>query len=133
MAEHNTLSGTNRWLMDLVKAGEAAIAASEDCAAHTDPASDISMLLNSQRELVRGDVTRVRAKLAALTPVTQAERQFAVTFDRRFWKTGTFVYPMSVFLDPAHQFSAQQVQQVQTLNIGESVDLGDGRTVMRQQ
>ena len=86
-----------------------------------------------QRDLVRGEVVRFRAKLASLSPVKQVEKKFAVTFDRRYWKQGTFVYPMHVFLDPEHKFLAQQIQQIQALKVGETIDLDDGRTVQRQR
>jgi hypothetical protein len=139
MMENNGLSDTKQWLQGLVQAAEAAIAAAENCPAVNDPASEVAMLVTSQRELVRGEVVRFRARLASLSPVSprnpvrQVEKKFAVTFDRRYWKQGTFVYPMHVFLDPEHKFSAQQVQQIQALKIGETVDLADGRTVQRQQ
>jgi hypothetical protein len=127
------LSDRKRWLEGLVRAGEAAVAAAENCPGIDDPASEVAMLVTSQRDYVRGEVVRFRAKLVALGPVRPAEKKFAVTFDRRYWKQGTFVYPMQVFLDPAHNFTAQQVQQIQTLDIGGTLDLGDGRTVQRQQ
>jgi hypothetical protein len=40
---------------------------------------------------------------------------------------------MHVFLDPEHKFLVQQIQQIQALKIGETIDLADGRTVQRQQ
>jgi hypothetical protein len=133
MMENNGLSDMKQWLQGLVEAAEAAIAAAENCPAVSDPESEVAMLVTSQRDLVRGEVVRFRAKLASLSPVKQVEKKFAVTFDRRYWKQGTFVYPMHVFLDPEHKFLAQQVQQIQALKIGETIDLADGRTVQRQQ
>ena len=139
MMENNGLSDTKQWLQGLVQAAEVAIAAAENCPAVSDPQSEVAMLVTSQRDLVRGEVVRFRARLASLSPVSplkpvrQVEKKFAVTFDRRYWKQGTFVYPMHVFLDPEHKFSVQQVQQIQALKIGETIDLADGRTVQRQQ
>jgi hypothetical protein len=132
MMENNGLSDTKQWLQGLVQAAEAAIAAAENCPAVSDPESEAAMLVTSQRDLVRGEVVRFRAKLASLSPVKQVEKKFAVTFDRRYWKQGTFVYPMHVFLDPEHKFLAQQIQQIQALKVGETIDLADGRTVQRQ-
>jgi hypothetical protein len=134
--ENNGLSDTKQWLQGLVQAAEAAIAAAENCPAVSDPESEVAMLVTAQRDLVRGEVVRFRAKLESLGPLSPAkpvEKKFAVTFDRRYWKQGTFVYPMHVFLDPEHKFLAQQIQQIQALKIGETVDLADGRTVQRQQ
>jgi hypothetical protein len=131
--ENNGLSDTKQWLQGLVQAAEAAIAAAENCPAVSDPESEAAMLVTSQRDLVRGEVVRFRAKLASLSPVKQVEKKFAVTFDRRYWKQGTFVYPMHVFLDPEHKFLAQQIQQIQALKVGETIDLADGRTVQRQR
>jgi hypothetical protein len=125
MMENNGLSDTKQWLRGLVQAAEAAIAAAENCPAVSDPESEAAMLVTSQRDLVRGEVVRFRAKLASLSPVKQVEKKFAVTFDRRYWKQGTFVYPMHVFLDPEHKFLAQQIQQIQALKVG--------RTVQRQR
>ncbi|MGA3247706.1 MAG: hypothetical protein ABSD12_05915 [Paraburkholderia sp.] len=133
MMENNGLSDTKQWLQGLVQAAEAAIAAAENCPAVSDPESEAAMLVTSQRDLVRGEVVRFRAKLASLSPVKQVEKKFAVTFDRRYWKQGTFVYPMHVFLDPEHKFLAQQIQQIQALKVGETIDLADGRTVQRQR
>jgi hypothetical protein len=133
MMENNGLSDTKQWLRGLVQAAEAAIAAAENCPAVSDPESEAAMLVTSQRDLVRGEVVRFRAKLASLSPVKQVEKKFAVTFDRRYWKQGTFVYPMHVFLDPEHKFLAQQIQQIQALKVGETIDLADGRTVQRQR
>jgi hypothetical protein len=118
MMENNGLSDTKQWLQGLVQAAEAAIAAAENCPAVSDPESEVAMLVTSQRDLVRSEVVRFRATLS---------------FDRRYWKQGTFVYPMHVFLDPEHKFSAQHIQQIQALKIGETIDLADGRTVQRQQ
>jgi hypothetical protein len=133
MMENNGLSDTKQWLQGLVQAAEAAIAAAENCPAVSDPESEVAMLVTSQRDLARGEVVRFRAKLASLSPVKQVDKKFAVTFDRRYWKQGTFVYPMHVFLDPEHKFLAQQIQQIQALKVGETIDLADGRTVQRQQ
>lgn len=135
MTEENTLSETRRWFKALVEAGEAALAAAEDCLLDSNPGSGVLLLVNSQRELVRGDVVKFRAKLASFNAPKQIEpeRRYAVTFDHRYWKPGTFVYPMHVFLDPAHRFSAQQARRIQALKIGETVDLADGRVVQRQQ
>ena len=131
--ENNGLPDTKRWLEGLVLAGEAALAAAENCPGVSDPESEVAMLVTSQSEVVRGEVVRFRAKLESLSPVKPVEKRFAVTFDKRYWKQGTFVYPLHVFLDPEHKFSAQQVQQIQALKIGETIDLADGRTVQRQQ
>lgn len=128
----SALSDTKRWLKELVVAGEAALANAERFTTDGGATSEIAELVTSQRDLVRGDVVKFRAKLASLEPVRQVEKKFAVTFDRRYWKPGTFVYPMHVFLDPEHRFSAQQVQQIQALKIGEQIDLADGRVVQRQ-
>jgi hypothetical protein len=136
MMENNGLSDTKQWLQGLVQAAEAAIAAAENCPAVSDPESEVAMLVTSQRDLVRSEVVRFRATLASLGPLSPAkpvEKKFAVSFDRRYWKQGTFVYPMHVFLDPEHKFSAQHIQQIQALKIGETIDLADGRTVQRQQ
>jgi hypothetical protein len=136
MMENNGLSDMKQWLQGLAEAAEAAIAAAENCPAVSDPESEVAMLVTSQRDLVRDEVVRFRAKLESLSPLSPAkpvEKKFAVTFDRRYWKQGTFVYPMHVFLDPEHKFLAQQVQQIQALKIGETIDLADGRTVQRQQ
>jgi hypothetical protein len=133
MMEDNPLSDTKRWLQGLVQAGEAALQAAENCPEANDPASEVGMIVASQRDLVRGEVVKFRAKLASATPVRQIAKTFAVTFDRRYWKQGTFVYPLHVFHDPEHRFSAEQVQQVQALKVGETVDLADGRVVQRQE
>lgn len=136
MMENNGLSDTKQWLQGLVQSAEAAIAAAENCPGMSDPESEVAMLVTSQRDVVRGEVVRFRARLESLgplSPVKQVEKKFAVTFDRRYWKQGTFVYPMQVFLDPEHKFSGQQVLQIQALRIGETLDLADGRTVQRQQ
>lgn len=129
---YSALSDAKRWMKELVEAGEAAVANAERFTAGNGAASDIAELVTSQRDLVRGDVVKFRAKLASFERVKHAEKKFAVTFDRRYWKQGTFVYPMYVFLDPEHRFSAQQVQQIQALRIGEQIDLADGRVVQRQ-
>jgi hypothetical protein len=134
MMEQSVLSDSKRWFKDLLKAGEAAIEAAENCPLDDDPDSALSMLVASQRDLVRGDVKKFRAKVALLESrdqIRQSAKKFAVTFDRRYWKPGTFVYPMHVFLDPDHRFSEQQVQQIQSLGVGEMVDLADGRMVQR--
>lgn len=135
MMEHSGLSETKRWFKELVEAGEAALAASENCLDGSDPESEVAVLVTSQRELVRGGVVKFRAKLASATPARQVEqaKTFAVTFDGRFWKPGTVVYPMHVFLDPEHRFASEQVRQIQSLKPGESVDLADGRVVRRQK
>ncbi|SDG38067.1 hypothetical protein [Paraburkholderia phenazinium] len=126
------LSDTKRWLKELVEAGEAAVANAERFTADSGAAGEILELVTSQRDLVRGDVVKFRARLASLDPVKQVEKKFAVTFDHRYWKPGTFVYPIHVFLDPEHRFSAQQIQQIQALKVGEQIDLADGRVVQRQ-
>jgi hypothetical protein len=136
MMEQGVLSDSKRWLNDLLKAGEAAIEAAENCALDDDPESALSMLVISQRDQVRGDVKKFRAKVASLESqeqLRQVAKRFAVSFDRRYWKPGTFVYPMQVFLDPDHGFSLQQVSQIQALGVGETVDLGDGRVVQRSE
>jgi hypothetical protein len=136
MMEQSVLSETKRWFKDLLKAGEAAIEAAESCPLDDDPESLVSMLVISQRDLVRGDVKKFHAKVALIESrerIKQTTKKFAVTFDRRYWKPGTFMYPMHVFLDPDHQFSAQQVKQIQALEIGETVDLADGRMVTRAE
>jgi hypothetical protein len=136
MMEQSVLSETKRWFNDLLKAGEAAIEAAENCPLDDDPESVVSMLVMSQRDLVRGDVKKFRAKVALIESrerIKQTTKKFAVTIDRRYWKQGTFVYPMHVFLDPDHRFSTQQVQQIQALNIGETIDLADGRVVQRTE
>ncbi|MGF6721659.1 hypothetical protein P3T43_001006 [Paraburkholderia sp. GAS41] len=134
--ENNGLSDTKQWLQGLVQSAEAALAAAQNCPGLDDPESEVTLLVTSQREVVRGEVVRFRATLVSLGlpgPVRQVEKKFAVTFDRRYWKQGTFVYPIHVFLDPEHKFSAQQVGRIQTLELGETLDLADGRTVQRQQ
>jgi hypothetical protein len=139
MMEQSVLGETKHWFKHLLKAGEAAIEAAENCPLDDDPESVVSRLVISQRELVRGDVKKFRAKVALIESreqikqVRQAAKKFAVTFDRRYWKPGTFVYPMHVFMDPEHKFSAQQVQQIQALKVGETVDLEDGRMVQRAE
>jgi hypothetical protein len=136
MMEQGVLSDSKRWLNDLLKAGEAAIEAAENCALDDDPENALSMLVISQRDQVRGDVKKFRAKVASLESqeqLRQVAKRFAVSFDRRYWKPGTFVYPMQVFLDPDHGFSLQQVSQIQALGVGETVDLGDGRVVQRSE
>lgn len=136
MMEQSVLSETRRWFKDLLKAGEAAIEAAQNCPLDDDPENEVSMLVISQRDLVRGDVKKFHAKVALIESrerIKQIAKKFAVTFDRRYWKPGTFVYPMHVFLDPDHRFSVQQVQQIQALNIGETIDLADGRVVQRTE
>jgi hypothetical protein len=136
MMEQSVLADSKRWFKDLLKAGEAAIEAAENCPLDDDPENLASMLVISQRDQVRGDVKTFRAKVALLESrdqIRQGAKKFAVTFDRRYWKPGTFVYPMHVFLDPDHRFLTEQVQQIQALEIGEKVDLGDGRVVQRAE
>jgi hypothetical protein len=133
MMANSELSERKRWLAGLVQAGEAALAAAENCPGIDNPQNEVAMFVVSQRDLVRGEVVRFRARLATLGPLKPVEKKFGVTFDQRYWKPGTFVYPMQVFLDPEHNFTAQQVRQIQTLEIGDSLDLGDGRSVQRQQ
>ncbi|RFU45157.1 hypothetical protein [Paraburkholderia sp. DHOC27] len=136
MMEQSVLADSKRWFKDLLKAGEAAIEAAESCPLDDDPENLASMLVLSQRDQVRGDVKKFRAKVALLESRDQLKhgaKKFAVTFDLRYWKPGTFTYPMQVFLDPDHKFSAQQVRQVQALVVGETIDLGDGRIVQRSQ
>jgi hypothetical protein len=136
MMEQSVLSETKRWFKDLLKAGEAAIEAAENCPVDEDPENLASMLVTSQRDLVRGDVKKFRAKVALMESseqIKQVTRKFTVTFDSRYWKPGTFMYPMHVFFDPAHRFSTEQVRQVQALNIGDSIDLADGRMVKRAE
>ena len=115
MKEIDPVSERKRWLQELVQAGEA------------------GMLVSSQRDFVSGEVVRFRTQIASLGPAKQVEKKFAVTFDRRYWKQGMFVYPMHVFLDPEHRFSAEQAGQVAALKVGETIDLADGRIVQRQQ
>ncbi|WP_144151847.1 hypothetical protein [Paraburkholderia sp. BCC1885] len=134
MMANSELSEMKRWLEGLVQAGEAAVTAAENCPGMDNPQSELALFVTSQRDVVRGEVVRFRAKLATLGPAARpVEKKFGVTFDQRYWKPGTFVYPLQVFLDPEHNFTAQQVRQIQTLEIGQTVDLGDGRTVQRQQ
>lgn len=136
MMEQSVLSETKRWFKDLLKAGEAAIEAAENCPVDDDPENFVARLVMSQRDLVRGDVKKFRAKVALIESreqIKQVAKKFTVTFDHRYWKPGTFAYPMHVFFDPAHRFSTEQVQQIQALNIGDTIDLMDGRVVKRAE
>jgi hypothetical protein len=60
------------------------------------------------------------------------DKTFIVTFDARYTTPGTFVWPMRSFLDPEQRFSVDHIQRIRRLDVGDSLDLADGRTVQRQ-
>jgi hypothetical protein len=66
MPNAETISTRRRKLLDLIEAGEAGVAAFESSEATRDSASVVSVLATAQQNMIRGEVARYRAELAAL-------------------------------------------------------------------